>query len=154
MESEVWKAFGAARAASVVFIGLGLGHGGSAGLDPQDLTHDSGDLQNKIVSSLNWAFLSPDVHFCTCVRMLRVHRNDMKQNRNARRPQPHIALHTACLAAPIRLHRLFARDVQGRAPKRPHEQRDPTNHGVWNPPCLGHWNHNVGSVCLCVLWVL
>ena len=25
-------------------------------------------------------------------------------------------------------------------PSRPHRQQDPTNHGFWNPPCLGPWN--------------
>ena len=23
--------------------------------------------------------------------------------------------------------------------------KDPINHGVWNPPCLGPYNQNVGS---------
>ena len=33
-----------------------------------------------------------------------------------------------------------------------YEHGDPTNHGFWNPPCLGPWNQNVGSLCLCGLW--
>ena len=37
-------------------------------------------------------------------------------------------------------------------PKRTHEQKDPINYGFRNHHCLGLWNHNVGSLCLCGPW--
>ena len=36
--------------------------------------------------------------------------------------------------------------------RRPHKHKDPRNQGVWNPPCLGPWNQNVGSLCVFGLW--
>ena len=35
--------------------------------------------------------------------------------------------------------------------RRSHKQEDPTNHGFWNPPCLGPLSQNVNSLCLCGL---
>ena len=32
-----------------------------------------------------------------------------------------------------------------------YEDKDPTNHGFWNPRCLGPWNKKGGSLCLCGL---
>ena len=40
-------------------------------------------------------------------------------------------------------------------PKRPHEHKDPTNHGFWYPPIysyIGPWKQNVGSLCFCGVW--
>ena len=39
--------------------------------------------------------------------------------------------------------------VQG--PKRPYKHKDPTNHDFWYPPCIGPWNQNIRSLCLCGL---
>ena len=33
-------------------------------------------------------------------------------------------------------------------PKGPHKHKDPTDHGFWNPRCLGPKNQTAGSFCL------
>ena len=46
--------------------------------------------------------------------------------------------------------RIVPRTISG--PTRPHKQKDPTNHGFWNPPRLWPGSKNVGSLCLCDLF--
>ena len=37
----------------------------------------------------------------------------------------------------------------GVAELRPHKHNDPIKHEFWYPPCVGPWNQNVRSFCLC-----